>query len=50
MKFDKNLVLLLLMNIIIDATYSISGIYTNFCTFLHSLDNSTVPFYAKSVT
>jgi len=30
----QNLVLLLLVNIIVDVTYLIAGIYTNFCTFL----------------
>jgi len=30
----QNLVLLLLMNIVVDVTYLIAGIYTNFCTFL----------------
>ena len=31
---SQNLVLLLLVNIIVDVTYLISGIYTNFHTFL----------------
>ena len=31
---SQNLVLLLLMNIIVDVTYLISGISTNFHTFL----------------
>jgi len=33
----KKIVFLLLMNIIIDATYFIPRIYTNFCTFLCEL-------------
>ena len=35
MLFDKNLVPLLLVNVVIDVTYLISGIYTNISTFLY---------------
>jgi len=42
----QNLVLLLLVNIIIDVTYLISGIYTNFCTFL--CKNCDVGYYVIS--
>ena len=39
----QNLVLLLLVNIIIDVTYLISGIYTDFSTFL--CKNCDVGYY-----
>ena len=42
----QNLVLLLLMNIIIDVTYSVSGNYTNFSIF--QCKTSDVVYYVIS--